>query len=147
MCRRVLISVPLLLLALNGCRNDDGPGAAESAAPNPTSTPATSSPATPTPAARTPKLAGPGTNCGEVQPPGSGPAAAVGVLKGHVACSTALAVFRTYYRRDTPKQGSAGVATVRGWHCASNSAAQTNITGRMSTCQTSSTKITADVIP
>jgi hypothetical protein len=71
----------------------------------------------------------------------------VGVLKGQVACSSALAVFRTYYRRDTPKQGSAGVATVHGWRCASNSAAETNTTGRMSTCQTATTKIAADVIP
>ncbi|GAB3988221.1 hypothetical protein GCM10029978_110040 [Actinoallomurus acanthiterrae] len=73
--------------------------------------------------------------------------AAVGVLKGRVACATAMTVFRTYYRKDTPKQGSAGVATVRGWRCASNSAAQTNITGRMSTCRTSTTTISADVIP
>jgi hypothetical protein len=71
----------------------------------------------------------------------------VGVLKGHVACSTAVAVFRTYYRSDTPKQGSAGVARVGGWRCASNSAAQANLTGRLSTCQRSATEITADVIP
>jgi hypothetical protein len=59
----------------------------------------------------------------------------------------ALAVFRTYYRRDTPKQGSAGVATVHGWRCASNSSAQASTTGQLSSCQNSSAKIVADVIP
>jgi hypothetical protein len=139
---RTLICVPLLLFALNACRNDDGPGAAPPS-PSATASPTQAPPHT----ARRPRLAGPGTKCGEVRPLGGGPAAAVGVLKGHVACSAAMAVFRTYYRRDTPKQGSAGVATVGGWRCASNSAAQANLTGRLSTCRRSATEITADVIP
>jgi hypothetical protein len=139
---RTLICVALLLFALNACRNDDGPGAAPPR-PSATASPTQAPPHT----ARSPRLAGPGTKCGEVRPLGGGPAAAVGVLKGHVACSAAMAVFRTYYRRDTPKQGSAGVATVGGWRCASNSAAQANLTGRLSTCRRSATEITADVIP
>ncbi|MEV0402958.1 hypothetical protein [Actinoallomurus sp. NPDC050550] len=164
MHRRALVLLPLVLLALNACRDGSEPGTASKASPSsstasPTASPTTTTPtptathakshrpASPSRSAHTPKLAGPRTNCGTVQPPGNGPTAAVGVLKGRVACATAMAVFRTYYRRDTPKQGSAGVATVRGWLCASNSAAQTNITGRMSTCRTSTTTISADVIP
>ncbi|WP_345438932.1 hypothetical protein [Actinoallomurus vinaceus] len=156
--------LPLALLALNACRDGSEPGAASKAAPSssaaspsasPTATTPTPAlthakshrPATPSRSAHTPALAGPGKNCGTIQPPGNGPTAVVGVLKGRVACATAMAVFRTYYRTDTPKQGSAGVATVRGWLCASNSAAQTNITGRMSTCRTSTTTVSADVIP
>jgi hypothetical protein len=69
------------------------------------------------------------------------------VLKGQVARSTASAVFRTYYRSETPKQGSAGVATVRGRLCASDSAAQTDLTGRAPTRRRSGTEITVDVIP
>ncbi|WP_433179966.1 hypothetical protein [Actinoallomurus sp. CA-150999] len=161
MHRRALVLLPLLLLALNACRDGSEPGAAPKASPSssiasptasPTITPTPTHtkshrPASPSRSAHQPKLAGPRTNCGTVQPPGNGPTAAVGVLKGRVACATAVAVFRTYYRRDTPKQGSAGVATVRGWLCASNSAAQASITGRMSTCRTSTTTISADVIP
>jgi hypothetical protein len=162
--RRALVFLPLVLLALNACRDGSEPGAAPKASPSssmasptpsptattptPTATHAKSHrPASPSHSAHTPTLAGPRTNCGAIQPPGNGPMAAVGVLRGRVACTTAMAVFRTYYRKDTPKQGSAGVATVRGWRCASNSAAQTNITGRMSTCRTSTTTISADVIP
>jgi hypothetical protein len=132
-------SYPLLLFALNACRNDDRPGAAP---PSPSAT--TSKTQTPPHTARRPRLAGPDTKCGEVQPLGGGPAAAVGVLMGHVACSTAMAVFHT---RGTPKQGSAGVATAGGRRYASNSAAHANLTGRLSTCQRSATEITADVIP
>ncbi|MEV1173522.1 hypothetical protein [Nonomuraea sp. NPDC049784] len=112
----------------------------ESKAPE-TQTPGTKAP-TPRPA-----LARPGTVCGEIQPPGGGPMAAVAVAADRADCGAALRTFRTYYRRDTPKQGSAGVATVGGWRCASNSAAQANISGRLSTCQKAAAKIVADVIP
>ncbi|MFI6732370.1 hypothetical protein ACIBI9_05490 [Nonomuraea sp. NPDC050451] len=101
---------------------------------------------TPRPSRR-PALARPGTVCGEIQPAGGGPMAAVAVAEGRADCGTALRTFRTYYRRDTPKQGSAGVATVGGWLCTSNSAAQANISGRLSTCRKAATKIVADVIP
>ncbi|MEV5704513.1 hypothetical protein [Actinoallomurus sp. NPDC052274] len=163
MHRRALICLPLALLALNACRDNGKSNAAPSAPPSaattsPTAGPTTSTPVpspthpkthrpAPSPTTHKPTLAGPGRTCGVVQPPGNGPAAAIGVLKGHVDCSTAVAIFRTYYRTDTPKQGSAGVATVHGWRCASNSAAQTNLTGRMSTCRTSTITIAADVIP
>ncbi|MCO5968908.1 hypothetical protein [Actinoallomurus soli] len=166
MHRGAVICLPLVLLALSACRDDGGAAApsaspssaATSPAPGATATPTTDSSA-PSPAptkshhasasrtARTPAPAGPGKTCGTVQPPGNGPAAVIGVLKGHVDCAAAVTVFRTYYRRDTPKQGSAGVATVHGWRCASNSAAQANLTGRMSTCRTSTITIAADIIP
>jgi hypothetical protein len=45
------------------------------------------------------------------------------------------------------KQGSVGVAAVGGWRCASNSAAQASISGRISSCQKAAAKIVADVIP
>ncbi|MEQ4721490.1 hypothetical protein [Nonomuraea sp. B19D2] len=123
--------------------------APETQAPE-TQAPETQAPETQAPTPRPSRkavLARPGTVCGEIQPPGGGPMAAVAVAAGRADCGTALRTFRTYYRRDTPKQGSAGVATVDGWRCASNSAAQANISGRLSTCQKAATKIVADVIP
>ncbi|MEV6154428.1 hypothetical protein AB0L53_29165 [Nonomuraea sp. NPDC052129] len=157
----------MLLLFLSACGEKSEPEAAPSATLAPSATPAPSSAlATPTtPAPESPKtkapetapptarpspsrkLAGPGTVCGELQPPGGGPMAAVAVSAGRADCRTALKVFRTYYRPDTPKQGSAGVATVGGWHCASNSAAQASMSGRLSSCQKAAAKIVADVIP
>lgn len=150
---RVIACVPVLLLFLSACGGKSEP---EAAPPATLATPATSAPEpaktkapeTGTPKARpSRKLAGPGTVCGELQPPGGGPMAAVAVSAGRADCRTALKVFRTYYRRDTPKQGSAGVATVGGWRCASNSAAQASISGRLSSCQKAAAKIVADVIP
>ncbi|MEU6714544.1 hypothetical protein ABZ897_24010 [Nonomuraea sp. NPDC046802] len=91
--------------------------------------------------------AGPRTVCGEVQPLNDGPLAVVAVGAGRVDCKEAMSVFRAYYRSDTPKQGSAGIATVKGWRCAGNSAAQASTTGRLSTCSKESVKIVADVIP
>ncbi|SEH01888.1 hypothetical protein SAMN05444920_122139 [Nonomuraea solani] len=73
--------------------------------------------------------------------------AAVAVHKGRADCAEALRVFRTYYRPRTPKQGSAGVATVAGWECASNSAAESMRTGRLSSCRKDGTTVVADVIP
>ncbi|MEU0567026.1 hypothetical protein ABZ297_16800 [Nonomuraea sp. NPDC005983] len=162
----------MLLLALTACGGGPEPQTAptspatspppasgtplpETKAPE-TKAPETKDPETKDPETRTsetkaptprPALARPGTVCGEIQPPGSGPMAAVAVAAGRIDCRTALRTFRTYYRADTPKQGSAGVATVGGWLCASNSAAQANISGRLSTCRKAATKIVADVIP
>ncbi|MFI7145245.1 hypothetical protein ACIBO2_10035 [Nonomuraea sp. NPDC050022] len=163
----------MLLLFLSACGEKAEPETAPSATLAPSSAPAPSSAlATPTtPAPESPKtkapetapptarpspspspspsrkLAGPGTVCGELQPPGGGPMAAVAVSAGRADCRTALKVFRTYYQPDTPKQGSAGVATVGGWRCASNSAAQANMSGRLSSCQKAAARIVADVIP
>ncbi|TDB88431.1 hypothetical protein [Actinomadura sp. 7K534] len=72
---------------------------------------------------------------------------AVGVLSGRTTCATVLTVFRGYFAPGTPKQGSAGLATVNGWRCVSSSAAQSSASGRVSTCRKASTTITADVIP
>ncbi|MEU7860591.1 hypothetical protein [Nonomuraea sp. NPDC049141] len=144
---RVIACVPVLLLFMGACGEKPEPEAAPSA----THTPTTSvPPVSPTPTARPSRkraLAGPGTVCGEIQPPGGGAMAAVAVSAGRADCRTALKIFRTYYRPDTPKQGSAGVATVGGWRCASNSAAQANISGRLSSCRQATAKIVADVIP
>ncbi|MFI7644135.1 hypothetical protein [Nonomuraea sp. NPDC049400] len=158
---RVTACVPVLLLSLTACGGglelQTAPSSPATSPPPASGTPVpeskaaeTQAPETkaPTPRpSRKPELARPGTVCGEIQPPGGGPMAAVAVAAGRADCGTALRTFRTYYRRDTPKQGSAGVATVDGWRCASNSAAQANISGRLSTCQKAATKIVADVIP
>lgn len=112
-----------------------------------TSDPAASDPATSHPATSDPVLSGPRTVCGEVQPPGGGPMAAVAVHTGRADCREAMRVFRAYYRPDTPKQGSAGVATVQGWLCASNSAAQAATSGRLSSCRKGRVRVVADVIP
>ncbi|MEU7827436.1 hypothetical protein [Nonomuraea sp. NPDC049129] len=159
----------MLLVFLSACGEKSEPEAAPSttlalsSTPAPSSalaTPTTSAPESPEtkapetapPTARpspspSRKLAGPGTVCGELQPPGGGPMAAVAVSAGRADCRTALKVFRTYYRPDTPKQGSAGVATVGGWRCASNSAAQASMSGRLSSCQKAAARIVADIIP
>ncbi|MFG1959279.1 hypothetical protein [Nonomuraea sp. NPDC049028] len=161
----------MLLLFLSACGEKSEPEAAPSttlalsSTPAPSSalaTPTTSAPESPEtkapetapPTARpspspspSRKLAGPGTVCGELQPPGGGPMAAVAVSAGRADCRTALKVFRTYYRPDTPKQGSAGVATVGGWRCASNSAAQASMSGRLSSCQKAAARIVTDIIP
>ncbi|AQZ61198.1 hypothetical protein BKM31_06610 [[Actinomadura] parvosata subsp. kistnae] len=107
------------------------------AQPTSTSTP------TPTP---TPSLAGPGTVCGEAEAANGSPAA-VAVARGRADCAEALRVLRTYYRPKTAKQGSAGVATVAGWECASNSAAESMRTGRLTSCRKDGVTIVADVIP
>ncbi|MEV4110260.1 hypothetical protein [Nonomuraea sp. NPDC049695] len=152
----VTACVSVLLLSLAACGGGPEPQTAPSSPATPPP-PASGTPVpdsedaetkAPTPApSRRPALARPGTVCGEIQPSSDGPIAAVAVAAGRVDCGTALRTFRTYYRRDTPKQGSAGVATVGGWRCASNSAAQANISGRLSTCQKAATKIVADVVP
>ena len=152
---RVIACVPVLLLFMSACGEKPEPEAAPSAA---LTTPTTSAPSvsqmppsiSQTPTARPSRkrvLAGPGTVCGEIQPPVGGPMAAVAVAAGRADCRTALKIFRTYYRPSTPKQGSAGVATVGGWRCASNSAAQASISGRLSSCRQAAVKIVADVIP
>ncbi|MFD1544896.1 hypothetical protein [Nonomuraea guangzhouensis] len=153
---RVIACVPVLLLFMSACGEKPEPEAAPSAALTTPATPAPSASQTPTasapqtPTARPSRkrvLAGPGTVCGEIQPPVGGPMAAVAVAAGRADCRTALKIFRTYYRPSTPKQGSAGVATVGGWRCASNSAAQASISGRLSSCRQAAAKIVADVIP
>jgi hypothetical protein len=96
---------------------------------------------------RKPALSGPGTICGHIQPPGNGPTAVVAITKGRMECAKATRVFRTYYRADTPKEGTAGIATVEGWRCISNTSAQANTTGRLSSCRSGATIIVADVIP
>ncbi|MCA2229709.1 hypothetical protein [Nonomuraea aurantiaca] len=137
----------MLLLFLSACGERSEPQAATPATSAPEAA-RTNAPETGTPTPRPSRqLAGPGTVCGELQPPAGGPMAAVAVSAGRADCRTALKVFRTYYRPGTPKQGSAGVATVGGWRCASNSAAQANISGRLSSCQKDAAKIVADVIP
>ncbi|MFI7439926.1 hypothetical protein [Nonomuraea indica] len=161
----VVVCVPVLVAALGACAGPAGgqatPPSSPSSAPTTshpatshptesdpkTSDPKTSDPATSHPATSDPVLSGPRTVCGEVQPPGGGPMAAVAVHTGRADCSEAMRVFRAYYRPDTPKQGSAGVATVQGWLCASNSAAQAATTGRLSSCRKGRVRVVADVIP
>ncbi|MGK5557187.1 hypothetical protein ACSNOI_36815, partial [Actinomadura kijaniata] len=100
----------------------------------------------PTKTSRKPVLSGPRTGCGEVKPP-NGDILAVAIFKGRAECATALRVFRTYYRGDTPKQGSGGLATVEGWTCISNTAAAATASGRVSSCRKGGVTIVADVIP
>ncbi|TDE20414.1 hypothetical protein [Actinomadura sp. 6K520] len=140
----------VLPLALTACQGEVRPeaGPAASAPPAPTA-PAIApsiSADSPEPSRSRAKLVGPRTNCGEVKAV-NGEIFAVGVLSGRTTCATVLTVFRSYFAPGTPRQGSAGVATVNGWRCASNSAAQASASGRLSTCRKASTTITADVIP
>ncbi|MEV0384644.1 hypothetical protein [Nonomuraea sp. NPDC050643] len=142
-----------LLLSLAAC--------APAPAITPTASPGTSEARTPearTPEARTPEptaresrrpaMAGPGTVCGEVQPqPPGAPMAVVAVHKGRADCAQALRVFRAYHRPQTPRQGTAGIATVAGWECAGNTAAESMRTGRLTSCRKDGTTIVADVIP
>ncbi|MFG2087812.1 MULTISPECIES: hypothetical protein [unclassified Spirillospora] len=122
------------------------PATASSAPPAPTATAPSVSADSPKPARTRPKTVGPRTHCGEVKA-ANGELLAAGVLSGRTTCATVLTVFRAYFAPGTAKQGSAGVATVSGWRCASNSAAQSSASGRASTCRKGSTTITADVIP
>ncbi|GAA2835261.1 hypothetical protein [Nonomuraea rubra] len=91
-------------------------------------------------------MAGPGTVCGEAEA-ANGSLAAVAVRRGRADCAEAVRVLRAYYRPGTPKQGSAGVATVAGWECVSNTAAESMRTGRLTSCRKGGTTIVADVIP
>ncbi|MGR6917385.1 hypothetical protein ACU635_24375 [[Actinomadura] parvosata] len=125
------------LLLLAAC----GPTPLPSPAPAPSS--ARTVDAQPAP---TPSPAGPGTVCGEAEA-ANGSTAAVAVARGRADCAEALRVLRTYYRPATAKQGSAGVATVAGWECASNSAAESMRTGRLTSCRKDGATIVADVIP
>ncbi|GAA2454654.1 hypothetical protein GCM10010191_87030 [Actinomadura vinacea] len=148
---RLLPSALVLLLALSACQEKESPKAAPSSAPA-TTAPAASpsatgeSAGTPKPSAPQPKLVGPRTGCGEVKA-ANGELVAVAVSSGRTTCATVQSVFRTYYRPGTPKQGSAGVASVRGWRCTSNTAAAASTTGRFSTCRKGPIAIVADVIP
>ncbi|GAA1524653.1 hypothetical protein GCM10009678_02400 [Actinomadura kijaniata] len=165
--RSLALAVPALLLAVGACDEKTAPP--PPSPPAAASTPATTEPATATPTtgsptagkpsatptkprtrpakpSRKPVLSGPRTGCGEVQPP-NGDILAVAVYKGRAECATALRVFRTYYRRDTPKQGSGGLATVEGWTCVSNTAAAATSSGRVSSCRKAGVTIVADVIP
>lgn len=151
----VVACVPVLVAGLAGCQGVPWPSPiGQPPAPATTAPPApvTSSPAAVGTEADEPRqprkrrLSGPRTACGEIQPPHVEPMAVIAVLRGRADCAEAMRVFRTYYRADTPKQGSAGVATVRGWQCAGNSAAQA-ASGRFSSCRKGGTVIVADVIP
>lgn len=119
---------------------------AASSSPEPASS--ATKPASPSrkPAAPRPKPVGPHTVCGEVKA-ANGDLLAAAVQTGRTTCATVLRVLRAYYRPSTPKQGSAGVATVDGWTCASNSSAESGRTGRVSSCRNGSTTIVADIIP
>ncbi|MGW4476761.1 hypothetical protein ACWENQ_44505 [Nonomuraea sp. NPDC004354] len=143
---RAAVCVLLLMLSLSSCREEPE---RRTAPASPTTDLAVSTSPAPRKSVpeRGPVLAGPGTVCGEIQPPNGGPMAAVAILEGRADCRAAVRTFRSYYRADTPKQGSAGVATVGGWRCASNSAAQANTTGRLSSCRKAAATIVADVIP
>ncbi|MQY04848.1 hypothetical protein [Actinomadura macrotermitis] len=166
--RSLALVVPALVLAMGACGQEPAPGplaattapttapGTPTAAPAPTSaeprakaTPArTKAPSRRPAPTRKPALAGPGTNCGFIQPPPkSGPMAVVAVWKGRANCAKAVQIFRTYYRTSTPKQGSAGVATVSGWLCISNTLAETTTSGRFSTCRKGTAEIVADVLP
>ncbi|GAA4949982.1 hypothetical protein HD597_002480 [Nonomuraea thailandensis] len=152
----VAVAVPLLL-CLAAC----GP-APLAPPPAPPTSPAAPepSPAAPEPSAGAPgpsaapkrsassgsRLAGPGTVCGEAEA-ANGSLAAVAVHRGRADCAQALRVLRAYYRPQTPKQGSAGVATVAGWECVSNTAAESMRTGRLTSCRKGGATIVADVIP
>ncbi|WP_067474314.1 hypothetical protein [Actinomadura hibisca] len=162
--RSLALVVPALILAASACAQE--PAAAPKPSPT-TAAPSTPVPAPSTPSAaptpakprakkttvkatppRKPVLSGPHTNCGEIQPPPSnGPMAVVAVWKGRANCAQAIQVFQTYYRKSTPKQGSAGIATVNGWLCASNSAAEASTTGRLTSCRKGTATIVADIIP
>ncbi|WP_206068836.1 hypothetical protein [Nonomuraea composti] len=141
----------LLLLAACGPAPLPSPAPAPSPArtadaePIPTPTPTPTPTLTPT-LTPTPSLAGPGTVCGKAEAANGSPAA-VAVARGRADCAEALRVLRTYYRPKTAKQGSAGVATVAGWECASNSAAESMRTGRLTSCRKDGVTIVADVIP
>ena len=146
---RLAAILAVLPLALASCQEDEPRSLPASTPPTASSTASaqSSSPTGPqSTGSAEPKPVGPRTNCGEVEA-ANGDLVAVGVLSGRTTCATVLAVFRAYYRPDTPKQGSAGVATVDGWRCASSSAAETGRSGRASSCVKGSTRITADVIP
>ncbi|TYB70161.1 hypothetical protein FXF51_03555 [Nonomuraea sp. PA05] len=132
------ISVAAVVVPLVLCLTACGPGPLP---PQATTPPAT----TPAPEA-TPALAGPGTVCGEVKAADGSPAA-VAVERGRAGCAEAQRVLRAYYRPRTAKQGTAGIATVAGWECASNTAAEAMRTGRLTSCRKGTATIVADVIP
>ncbi|GAA2207739.1 hypothetical protein GCM10009850_031970 [Nonomuraea monospora] len=131
----VAVVVPLVL-CLTAC----GP---EPLPPQATTPPASTTTPTPDP---TPTLAGPGTVCGEVEA-ADGSLAAVAVQRGRADCAEAQRVLRAYYRPRTAKQGTAGIATVAGWECASSTAAEAMRTGRLTSCRKGTATIVADVIP
>ncbi|MEV0620213.1 hypothetical protein AB0I81_43310 [Nonomuraea sp. NPDC050404] len=167
----VAVCVPILF-CLAACGPSAPPSAAPSAAaspaPQPTTATATATaepPASAEPSAtveppataRTlepsarespsrPALAGPKTVCGQVKA-ADGSLAAVAVHRGRADCKEAVRVLRAYYRPQTAKQGTAGIATVSGWECASNTAAETMRSGRLTSCRKAGTTIVADVIP
>ncbi|MGW3350552.1 hypothetical protein ACWDA3_45230 [Nonomuraea rubra] len=143
----VAAAVPLLFCLAAAC----GPAPLAPPATPPSASPAAPerSAGTPEPAERAPDgnpMAGPGTVCGEAEA-ANGSLAAVAVRRGRADCAEAVRVLRAYYRPGTPKQGSAGVATVAGWECVSNTAAESMRTGRLTSCRKGGTTIVADVIP
>jgi hypothetical protein len=91
----------------------------------------------PTPAAAPtgrPRPVGRGAVCGKVTTIVGTPARVV-VAKGRTTCAEALRVFRKYYDPATPAEGSAGLAVVDHWTCASRP--------RLSTCTLKATEIQA----
>jgi hypothetical protein len=81
-----------------------------------------------------PRPAGPGTACGQVTTV-IGTQARVVVVTGRTTCATALHVFRKYYDPATPAEGSAGLAVIDHWTCASRL--------KVSTCTLKATEIQA----
>ncbi|WP_157548872.1 hypothetical protein [Nonomuraea candida] len=129
------------------------PPAPSATSATPRETPASTSDATPGTSGSSPSGAtrpsaadGPGTVCGQVKA-ANGEIAAVAVDRGRADCAQAVRVLRAYYRPQTPKQGTAGIATVAGWECVSNTAARSMETGRLTSCRKGSATIVADVIP
>lgn len=120
--------VLLALLAVAGCSAGGHPNRQSPSGP-PLVIPKPSHP----PAGR-PRPAGPGTACGQVTTV-VGAQARVMVVRGRTTCATALRVFRKYYDPATPAEGSAGLAVVDHWTCASRL--------KISTCTLKATEIQA----
>ncbi|MER5452661.1 hypothetical protein ABT065_44805 [Streptomyces sp. NPDC002764] len=77
---------------------------------------------------------GPQTDCGSTQAGSKDGAFSVVITSGHVNCADALRILKDYAKA-RGKQGSGGLATVDGWSCAHNSAAQLAQTGVNIDCQ------------
>ena len=106
-------SALLLLLALAGCSAGGNPKQQRTSGP-----PLVIPKPSPSSTVR-PRPVGAGTVCGRVTTVVGAPARVV-VVKGRTTCAEALRVFRKYYDPATPAEGSAGLAVVDHWTCASH---------------------------
>ncbi len=91
-------------------------------------------------------LAGPGTECGQVEPPAGRPGP-VRVEEGQIGCDEAVAVVQKYYELPTdPEGGNTAPKEFDGWRCTTATAGSAAERGYGTSCRTADTHLVVPLV-